>query len=191
MTKQHAQTPFVEKAISSIGSMGSLILHTIFFSGSFLLSVIGIVEWQVMLLVLTTVVSLEAIYMAIFIQIAVNRNTAQLREVEEDIEEIQEDVEELGEDLEDIQEDIEEISDDIDEIQEDVEELSEDEMTEQELVEKKKRKELEEAEDKREKAERRERKEKREREDDETALEELTNDVQKILRKLEGLSTKQ
>lgn len=90
-------------------------------------ALIGFVSWEIMLLVLTTLVSLEAIYLAIFIQITVNRHTQSLKEVEEDIEEIQEDVEELGEDVEDIQEDIEEIAEDIDEIQEDVDEMVEEE----------------------------------------------------------------
>lgn len=109
--KDHKQTPFIEHALSAIGSVASLVIHSVFFIAAFLLSILHIVEWQVMLLVLTTVVSLEAIYMAIFIQIAVNRNTAQLREVEEDIDEIQEDVEDIQEDVEDLQEDVEEMHD--------------------------------------------------------------------------------
>lgn len=124
--KTHARAPFVEKAIAAIGSIASLVVHTILFIVSFLLSIFGVIDWQLMLLVLTTVVSLEAIYMAIFIQIAVNRNTEQLREVEEDIDEIQEDFEDIQEDIEEMSEDIEEMSEDIDEIQEDVEELNED-----------------------------------------------------------------
>ena len=178
MMKNHSQAPFVEKAIGSIGSIASLVLHTIFFMGSFLLSLFGLVPWQTMLLVLTTVVSLEAIYMAIFIQIAVNRNTAQLREVEEDIEEIQEDVEELGEDVGDIQEDIEEISEDIDEIQEDVEELSEEENAEAQASEA-----VVVETEKREKRERKERKEK----DEKEILDELTKDVRKLIAQLEAL----
>lgn len=117
----------IERAINAIGSVPSLILHTIAFIGSFALSAFGIVDWNTMLLMLTTIVSLEAIYLALFIQITVNRHTASLREVEENIDEIQEDVEGLGEDVEDIQEDIEEISEDIDEIQEDVEEMTDEE----------------------------------------------------------------
>lgn len=171
MNKEHAQTPFVEKAIASIGSIASLVFHTIFFVVAFSLSILGIIEWQLMLLVLTTVVSLEAIYMAIFIQIAVNRNTEQLREVEEDIEEIQEDVEELGEDVEDIQEDIEEI-------QEDVEEMSDEEESDEGEKEKKERK------------ERKERKEKKER-DEKEILEELTRDVHRLLGELETLKERQ
>lgn len=179
--KSHSQAPFVEKAITSIGSIASLVLHTIFFTVAFLLSVLQLVEWQTMLLVLTTVVSLEAIYMAIFIQIAVNRNTAQLREVEEDIEEIQEDVEELGEDVEDIQEDIEEISEDIDEIQEDVEEMSEEENEESDAqvavaVEKERK-------DKRERKERKER-------DEKEIIERLSLDVHKLIAELEALRNK-
>ncbi len=115
----------IEQAVAAIGSVYSLLAHTVVFVGFFLSALIGFIEWEIMLLVLTTIVSLEAIYLSLLIQITVNRHTESLKEVEEDIEEIQEDVEELGEDLEDIQEDIEEISEDIDEIQEDVEELNE------------------------------------------------------------------
>lgn len=100
-----------------IGSTSSLIVHTIIFAGSFLLVFLG-VSFEKMLLVLTTLVSLEAIYLAIFIQLTINRNTAQLHEVGKDIEEI-------TEDIGDIQEDVEELSEDVEEIQEDVEEISE------------------------------------------------------------------
>lgn len=125
---------FIEKVIQGIGSEYSLIGHTIVFALCFIAAGLGFIAWELMLLVLTTIVSLEAIYLALFIQITVNRNTESLKDVEEDIEELGEDIEELGEDVEDIQEDIEEISEDIeeisediDEIQEDVEELNEDE----------------------------------------------------------------
>ncbi len=107
--------PFdLEKASASftrwIGSTSSLVVHTILFIGSFMLVFLG-VSFEKVLLVLTTVVSLEAIYLAIFIQLTINRNTAQLREVEKDIEEISEDIEGIQEHVEDIQEDVEEISD--------------------------------------------------------------------------------
>ena len=117
----------VDRLTRAIGSVGSLILHTIIFIVAFSLGIFGIASWEIVLLVVTTVVSLEAIYLAILIQMTVNRNTDSLREVEEDIDEIQEDVEELGEDVDEIQEDIEEINEDIDEIQEDVEEMTEEE----------------------------------------------------------------
>lgn len=121
----------VERITSWTGSVPSLITHTILFVLVFLLGILQVASWEILLLVLTTVVSLEAIYLAILIQMTVNRNTASLREVEEDIDEIQEDVEELGEDLDEIQEDIEGISEDLDEIQEDVEEMTEDEQREE------------------------------------------------------------
>lgn len=114
------QVTGIERIVAGIGSTGSLIAHTIAFALFFSLSLFGVISWETMLLVLTTLVSLEAIYLAIFIQITVNRHTLSLKEVEEDIEE-------LGEDMDDIQEDLEEISEDIEEIQEDVEELSEEE----------------------------------------------------------------
>jgi biopolymer transport protein ExbB/TolQ len=102
-----------------IGTTQSLIVHTFFFLGSLALATFGVNTDQV-LLILTTVVSLEAIYLSIFIQMTVNRNTKSLEEVEADIDEIQEDVEGL-------EEDVEEISTDIDEIQaEDEEEEAQD-----------------------------------------------------------------
>jgi outer membrane biosynthesis protein TonB len=168
----------IERAIEAIGSISSLVVHTILFIVSFSLAAFGVVEWQTMLLVLTTIVSLEAIYLALFIQITVNWNTQSLREVEEDIDEIQEDVEELGEDVEDIQEDIEEISEDIDEIQEDVEEMSDEEKAEAKIVKEEK--------EQKEKTERRERREKKEK-DEKEVLESLTKDVQRLLRDLEAL----
>lgn len=141
----------IEHLTRSVGSVGSLILHTVLFIGAFLLALLGVASLELILLVLTTIVSLEAIYLSIFIQMTVNRNTESLREVEEDIDEIQEDVEELGEDVEDIQEDIEEI-------QGDVEEMTDEE---EEAVGQAAR------------------------------LEQLTNDVRKILADLEALKQKQ
>ena len=111
-------TTLEERITTLIGSFPSLLVHTALFAGAFALGGLGVFSWEIILLVLTTIVSLEAIYLAIFIQMAVNRNTQSLKEVEEDIEEIQEDVEELSEDVDEIQEDIEEI-------QEDVEDMSE------------------------------------------------------------------
>ena len=110
---------FSDKAIAWIGSIQSLIVHTIFFVVSFGLSIFDLVGFDKMLLVLTTVVSLEAIYLAIFIQMSVNKS-------HEHIEDLKEDVTEIQEDIEYIQEDIEEISEDIDEIQEDIDEIADD-----------------------------------------------------------------
>ncbi|OGZ97075.1 MAG: hypothetical protein A3J10_01545 [Candidatus Sungbacteria bacterium RIFCSPLOWO2_02_FULL_54_10] len=100
-----------------IGTTESLIAHTIIFAASFTFIFAG-VSADTVLLVLTTIVSLEAIYLSIFIQMTVNRNTESLQEVEEDIDEIQEDVKELESGVGEISEDVEEISSDIDKIQE-------------------------------------------------------------------------
>lgn len=116
---------FSKKLTSSIGSTKSLVIHTIFFVGIFSLRFLG-VDTSDILLILTTLVSLEAIYLAIFIQITVNRQGQELEEVSEDIDEIQKDVDEIQKDVDEIQEDVEEISEDVEEIQEDVEEISED-----------------------------------------------------------------
>lgn len=113
------------KATSWVGSIESLLVHTGLFALAFTLGVIG-VDWDRVLLVLTTIVSLEAIYLAIFIQMTVNRNTASLEEVEEDIEAIQEDVDEIQEDVEEMQADVDEIQSDVDEIQHDVDEIQHD-----------------------------------------------------------------
>jgi uncharacterized membrane protein len=167
----------VELVVASIGSTKSLVVHTIVFAASFLAALVGIIEWDRMLLVLTTLVSLEAIYLSLLIQITVNRHTQSLKDVEEDIEEIQEDVEELGEDMEDIQEDLEEISEDIEEISEDIEEIQEDveELNEEEDGE---------PSDKDKKAEKPKAKKKPTKTE---TLEQLTKDVQRVLADLEAL----
>ncbi len=91
-----------------IGTPWSIIVHTLLFFGIFSLRFFGF-RVEDILLILTTAVSLEAIYLAIFIQMTVNRNTAALEEAQDDIEDIAEEVEDLGEDVEDISEDIEKI----------------------------------------------------------------------------------
>ena len=109
------------KATKWIGSTQSLIVHTVLFTGAFVVALLGI-PFDRVLLVLTTIVSLEAIYLSIFIQMSVNRNEQRLNLVSEDIEEIQEDIGEISEDIGEIQEDVDEIQGDIDEIQEEIEE---------------------------------------------------------------------
>ncbi|OGE39003.1 hypothetical protein A3F00_01825 [Candidatus Daviesbacteria bacterium RIFCSPHIGHO2_12_FULL_37_11] len=90
-----------------VGTPQSLIIHTIIFMGILSLGFFGF-DFRTVNIVLTTWLSIEAIYLAIFIQMTVNRNT-------ESIEDLQEDVEELSEDVEDIQEDIEDIEESHDE----------------------------------------------------------------------------
>jgi low affinity Fe/Cu permease len=105
---------FSKKLTRWIGSPQSIFVHTIFFIGMFCLRFFGISSSDV-LLILTTVVSLEAIYLSIFIQMTVNQHSEELEEVSEDIEEIQEDVGEIQKDVEDIQEDVEEIQEEVQE----------------------------------------------------------------------------
>lgn len=121
-----AQAMRIEKlairATTWIGSTSSLVVHTILFITSFLLIFFGF-EADKVLLVLTTIVSLEAIYLSIFIQMSVNRSNRRLVAVRKDLEEIHEEVEEISEDVEGIQADVEHIEEDIGEIQKDVEEI--------------------------------------------------------------------
>lgn len=112
---------FALKSTGYIGSPASLIIHTIFFIGIFSLALFGVTFEQI-LLILTTLVSLEAIYLAIFIQISVNQQALQLQAVSEDVEEISEDVDEISRDIDDIQEDVEDLAEEVEEISEDIEE---------------------------------------------------------------------
>ncbi len=107
-----------------IGSTASLVTHTVLFVAAFIVPIFG-VPFDRVLLVLTTVVSLEAIYLSIFIQMSVNKNTQDIEIIQEDVEEIQEDVEEIEKDVDEIQKDVDEIQEDVDEIQEDIEEIEE------------------------------------------------------------------
>jgi uncharacterized protein YoxC len=161
MVKAPHKPTIIEKITISIGSVPSVIIHTVIFASFFLLSVTHLIAWSLMLLILTTVLSLEAIYLAIFIQMTGNRNTQSLREVEEDIDEIQEDVDE-------IQEDVEELGEDLDEIQEDIEEMSEDldELSEEDAAEEKTHR------------------------DHATNIDKLTEDIRRVLKDLETLKEK-
>ena len=107
-----------------IGSPTSVIIHTILFISCFLAVEEGLILFENMLLILTTIVSLEAIYLSILIQMTINYTTHELAEVSEDIGEIQEDVGEL-------QEDVEEIGEDVEDISEEVEGMSEEEAAEE------------------------------------------------------------
>jgi uncharacterized protein YoxC len=164
----------IERVIIWIGSPASLVLHTLVFIAFFAVSLLRWVAWDLMLLVLTTVVSLEAIYLAIFIQMTVNRQSESLKEVEEDVESIQEDVEELGENVEELGENVEELGENVEELGENVEDLKEDVEDIQEDIGGISEDSEDEARDKRQ-AE---------------MLEALTNDVKALLLHLEALKTK-
>lgn len=114
-----------ERATTWIGSVGSLVVHTIIFALAFAF-VLGGVPLDTVLLVLTTVVSLEAIYLAIFIQMAVNRQALSLKNVEDDIDEIHAEVKEIGDDVDELSDDVDEIAKDVDELSDDVDEIAKD-----------------------------------------------------------------
>lgn len=85
-----------KKVTASIGSITSLVIHTILFVGIFVLRFFGF-SFDDILLILTTIVSLEAIYLSIFIQISVNKQLQDFKEVSKDINEIQDSIEDMVE----------------------------------------------------------------------------------------------
>ena len=93
-----------------VGSPASAFVHTLLFLGSFASVLFDVIEFDRMLLILTTIVSLEAIYLAIFIQMTINYTTQEVEDVGRDIEEMQEDIEELHENVDILQEDVSEMS---------------------------------------------------------------------------------
>jgi low affinity Fe/Cu permease len=107
-----------------VGTPVSIMIHTFFFIGIFALYLFGF-KFDQILLILTTAVSLEAIYLSLLIQMTVNKNTASLADVEEDIDDIQEDVEDLGEDVDKIQDDVEDLGEDVEDLGEDVDKIQE------------------------------------------------------------------
>ena len=114
-----------------IGSPSSVVVHTLVFIGFFFAAAEEWIDYEQMLLFLTTVVSLEAIYLSIFIQMTINYTTQELVEVSEDVEEMKQDLDEIQEDVGELQEDVEEISEDVVGISEDVEETMEEEAAEE------------------------------------------------------------
>ncbi|MEK7509890.1 MAG: hypothetical protein AAB605_04235 [Patescibacteria group bacterium] len=114
-----------------VGSPASIVLHTLVFAASFLAVTFDIIDFDRMLLILTTIVSLEAIYLAIFIQMTINYQAQSIAAVQEDVEEITEDVGAIQENVEELQENVEEIS-------EGVEEMSEEEESEEATEERRK-----------------------------------------------------
>ncbi len=132
--KPHDQIRKTALAVTRwIGSPTSVVVHTILFLGSFIAVLAGWIGFDRMLLVLTTLVSLEAIYLCILIQMTINYTTQELAEVSEDIEEMQEDIGEIAEDVDELQEDVEEMSEDVGEMSD--EETSEEVLEEQQKAE--------------------------------------------------------
>jgi len=119
----------VLQIISSIGSIKSLYIHTFLFVGSFSLYFFGI-EMDKILSVVTNIVSLEAIYLSILIQMSVNFQSKKLELVAADVEDLQEDVEDIQSNVEDIQENVEDIQENVEEMQEDESNDDDDDLNE-------------------------------------------------------------
>jgi len=77
------------RMIEWIGTTSSLLLHSLVFL-FFLVLIISGYQTQNVMLVLTTGLSIEAIYLAIFIQMSLNKNNKILEEVCEEVEELKE-----------------------------------------------------------------------------------------------------
>jgi len=115
----------VLKAMLWLGSVNSLIVHTLLFLAAYIWYIIT--KDNTILIFVTAMVSFEAIYLSIFIQMGVNLHSKKLESVADDVEGLQKDVGEIQEDMEEIQEDVEEIQEDVEEIHENVQDEDEDE----------------------------------------------------------------
>lgn len=69
-----------EKVAKWTGSVWSIIMHTAMFIGAFTISFFG-VALNSILLIVTTIVSLEAIYLSIFIQMTSNKHDKSIKEI--------------------------------------------------------------------------------------------------------------
>jgi low affinity Fe/Cu permease len=85
--------------IKWIGSPTSLAVHTALFLIATVILILKMFSFETVMLVWNTLVSLEAIYLAIFIQMSVNIQANQLHEIAENIDEIQDDVDDLQGDV--------------------------------------------------------------------------------------------
>ena len=99
------------KIVKLIGTVGSVIVHTVIFALAILLYAFNCYDRELIMLVVTTIVSLEAIYLSIFIQMGMNNHGKKLEEIKENVEDIQENVEDIQEDVEELNEDEDEEDD--------------------------------------------------------------------------------
>jgi len=82
--------------INWIGSPKSIMTHTFAFLIPFLFLFFN-VSFASILLGITAMVSLEAIYLSIFIQMTINKNTKSIEDISGKIEDVQEDIDEIRE----------------------------------------------------------------------------------------------
>lgn len=117
-----------------LGTIQSVVIHSIIFASFYCSAWIFPSQSDHIISLFTNLLSIEAIYLSVFIQLSVNRNNEHVEQIKEDVSElneniddIAEDMSELNENVDDIAEDVSEINENIDDIAEDVEELNEDE----------------------------------------------------------------
>jgi hypothetical protein len=82
----------VSYIIEFIGTPYSLVLHTLLFAGTWGLHFWGVSTSDI-LIGMTTLVSIEALYLGIMNQIVLNRHTKSLKDVDSHVEELQTEVE--------------------------------------------------------------------------------------------------
>lgn len=80
------------KITQGIGTSTSLVLHTIVFA--MFLAAMFVFDPSKVLLVFTTALSMEAIYLTIFVQMSLNKHSHILSEVHENVDELMEEEEE-------------------------------------------------------------------------------------------------
>ncbi len=112
------------KVAQAAGTPLSILIHTLFFLTAFGFVLFGF-DFDRVLLVVTTVVSLEAIYLSLFLQIAVNMQTKNINTQTKHIEDVKEEIEDIQENIEDQTKHIEDVKEEIEDIQENIEDLNE------------------------------------------------------------------
>lgn len=116
----------IAKAVTQwIGTPQSIVAHTIFFTIMLLWCAFDPSRRDHILLVLTTIVSLEAIYQMLFLQLTVNLQGRELTQVKSAMEEVHETVEEMQETVGEVQETVGEVHETVEEMQETVGEVQE------------------------------------------------------------------
>ena len=69
-----------ENAAKAVGTALSILIHTVIFIIAFLCVFLG-VSFSQILLFLTTIVSLEAIYLSLFVQMTVNKHSRSIKDI--------------------------------------------------------------------------------------------------------------
>ena len=105
-----------DKVTAWVGSTSSIVIHTFIFVAAFLSHWIFNWDFPSILLIVTTIVSLEAIYISIFIQRSVNLQAIRLIDVEESIDDVEEALDDVEEALDDVEESLSDKEDEADEI---------------------------------------------------------------------------